>query len=826
MSRADPHGLVPPDPSRITTRREFGRELTLARRRSGLTVREVATRVGLPASTLGGYFAGAHLPALHPGGVFVTLLAVLGIDRADEVRGWWEAYWRIREGSADTTELDEPGDPARLLVSTRAPVDRLAVEPRVRGRDTLIEHLDECVAGSARTPRVHVLQGLSGSGKSMVALTVAQHASTAGIPTFWIAGDSSATLAAGMHALTVQLGAAGYLSQGGSPPDALWRCLGALPHRWLLVLDNVDDPQAVLALPGARIGDGTGWLRPIDGDRGMVVVTTRDGDQAIWRAPAALWLRMHRLGGLSPDDGAEVLDELTGAADPVAAADLSERLGGLPLALMLAGRYLADSQDIPSSLGVTALPRTYEQYREILQQSGYRDLMPEHSRGDERLTVEHSWRMSLDLTVRRGVPQASTLLGTLACFGTEAIPYGELLTEEALLKTTLFGGVGPIAVWQALRALENLGLITHDPDRASLELHPLVRDMARRDAAAGAAAEAYLETSIGLLRGALRNAHPKSPAAWRKWRALLTHCTAPLDLLAVLPTATAAVRAALALGGDAAQFLRASGLRDQSDGTFTLVLRLAADRLSGTDPLRLDIEHNFARLRYDQSRFRDAEQLYRSVLDRRRTALGPQHPDTLTTQHYLARTLRRLRGFEEARRLLRETFQSRLRILGPRHPDTLTSQQGIADLLRAEGDAAQAEAMYARVLAARTDVLGPEHPSTLSTRQYRAELLHAQGHDREAETELRRLWPVNQSVRGLDHPRTLAVGATLVDVLQDTGRCADAVEVALVVAVAARRLFGADHPTTAVAHHRLTLLTDVDLDAAPAPLASLRSETQ
>ncbi|GAM47962.1 hypothetical protein NS07_v2contig00062-0008 [Nocardia seriolae] len=813
MSRAEPRGIAAPDPRRITTRREFGRELTLARRRSGLTVRQVATRVGLPTSTLGGYFAGSHLPALQPADLLVTLLAALGIDRAEDVRRWGEAYWRVREGATDAADFDDSKNSARLLVSTRPPVDRLAVEPRVRGRDTLVRALDDRVAAAAgceQSTAVHVLQGLGGCGKSMVALTVAEHAQAAGIPVFWISGDSTETLAAGMHALTVQLGAAGYLSEGGSPPDTLWRCLDDLLDRWLLVLDNVDDPQRVLALPGARIGDGTGWLRPVEGGRGTVIVTTRDGDQAIWGDPLPPWLRLHRVGGLSAADGARVLAELAGDDDAAGGAELSDRLGGLPLALMLVGRYLAETRRIPSRLGASALPRTYGEYRDTLRHSGYRTLVPEHGRGDERLVIGRSWRLSLDLLARRGVPQAGALLGTLACFGTEPIPYGELLLAETLSGTTLFGGITARGIWQALRALDDLGLITlHAPAESgercseSLELHPLVRDMARHDAASSEPAVAYLETGTALLHAALRNAHPKSPEAWHKWRSLLSHATAPLELLTVLPTATAAVRAALELGGDAAQYLRASGLRDRAEATFSAVLRLSADRLADTDPLRLDIEHNFARLRYDQGRYAEAEQLYRTVLARRRARLGHRHPDTLVTQHYLARTLRRLREFEQARTLLEETFRIRLELLGARHPDTLTSRQGIADLLRAEGEVAQAETIYAEVLADRTEVLGPDHPATLSTRQYRAELLHARGHLVEAEAELRLLRAANQRVRGADHPRTLAVGSTLAEVLVDLGRPADAAEVAVVVAGATRRLFGAAHPATLAARRRL-----------------------
>src|SRR5260370_7365525 len=55
------------DPGRIATQQDFGRELTLARRRAGLTVREVARAAGIPASTAGDYFSGRHLPPpSHP----------------------------------------------------------------------------------------------------------------------------------------------------------------------------------------------------------------------------------------------------------------------------------------------------------------------------------------------------------------------------------------------------------------------------------------------------------------------------------------------------------------------------------------------------------------------------------------------------------------------------------------------------------------------------------------------------------------------------------------------------------------------------------------
>ena len=50
----------------------------------------------------------------------------------------------------------------------------------------------------------------------------------------------------------------------------------ASADRWLLVVDNADDPQ-VLAGPGRSVAEGRGWLRPVTGQAGRVLVTSRDG---------------------------------------------------------------------------------------------------------------------------------------------------------------------------------------------------------------------------------------------------------------------------------------------------------------------------------------------------------------------------------------------------------------------------------------------------------------------------------------------------------------------------------------------------------------------
>lgn len=81
-----------PDPTRIVSPSDLGRELTLVRERAGLTIREVSRRTGLLTSTLGGYFSGRHRPPLD------GLERVLGACGCtdEEAEPWRDALLRLR----------------------------------------------------------------------------------------------------------------------------------------------------------------------------------------------------------------------------------------------------------------------------------------------------------------------------------------------------------------------------------------------------------------------------------------------------------------------------------------------------------------------------------------------------------------------------------------------------------------------------------------------------------------------------------------------------------------------------------------------------------
>jgi WD40 repeat protein/transcriptional regulator with XRE-family HTH domain len=146
-----------PDPDRIATQQDFGRELTAIRTRAGLTVRQVARAAGLPVSTAGDYFSGRHLPADGRPEQLSGILRACGVTDSAAAARWVTALQRARR------------PPGRRPGGADAPYRGLARFEREDARwffgredvtDLLVALADE------EKPLPLVLVGPSGAGKS------------------------------------------------------------------------------------------------------------------------------------------------------------------------------------------------------------------------------------------------------------------------------------------------------------------------------------------------------------------------------------------------------------------------------------------------------------------------------------------------------------------------------------------------------------------------------------------------------------------------------------------------------------------------------------
>ena len=549
--------------------------------------------------------------------------------------------------------------PSRALF----PPPVLDVEPRGRG-----QVIDE-LAGLALAPPGHaiVVAGLGGSGKSTVARAVAARALAKDRHAWWVPAADAVSVTQFLLGLAGELGASAgqvedALAGRLNPSDVLWQQLEKTTG-WVLVLDNADNPAA-LAAGDRPVHSGSGWLRP--SSAGLVLVTSRVGDAQRW-GPIA---RIIRLESLGEADGAQLLLDLApGAGNRADAENLSDHLGGLPLALHQAGSYLASP---------FAAEATFAQYQQVLPVR-FGELL---GRGEEdRAKVIVTWELSLDALQAQGIGQARLLLRVLSCFAS-AVPVPPLLLDREVL-TRMCGSTA--GAEDGLSGLSSAGLIstagsTQAGALPSLKVHPLVAQTIRY-CAADALPES-LEAAVRLLSAATGKLRHDDPGQAADWIVLVPHLRALLSSDAQMPAeaeaslADAAIRISVALVWS---------------GSYVAALAVAESGLERGHGLAEDheamLELRFRRasaLRF-LGRFQDAEAEFRQVLDAGLRVLGPDHPSMLTTRHEIARVLANRGRAADAEAEFRQVLDARLRVLGPDHPDTLTTRHNIAAALANQG---------------------------------------------------------------------------------------------------------------------------------------------
>ena len=152
------------DPARVGTRAEFAAAFTQVRENAGLSVRDLARRIGVPAGTLGGYFGGRHIPSVGQQGVVETALRACGVAD-DAIPAWVEALRRARRSSDGRTA--PRAAPYRGL-KTFEPDDAEVFFGRAELTADIVERLIALAADPGPSRGLLAVIGPSGSGKSSV----------------------------------------------------------------------------------------------------------------------------------------------------------------------------------------------------------------------------------------------------------------------------------------------------------------------------------------------------------------------------------------------------------------------------------------------------------------------------------------------------------------------------------------------------------------------------------------------------------------------------------------------------------------------------------
>jgi Tetratricopeptide repeat len=739
---------------------------------------------------------------------------------------------------------------------------RLSPRPvMVAGREALLAEVDARLSADDYPPRIVVLCGLAGVGKTSVALEYA-HRHLAEVGVCWqFAAEDPVVLAAGFGELAAQLGVRGVLDTR-DPVASVHGVLAAYPAEWLLVFDNVPDLPSVEA-----------FLPPTG--RGRVVITSQNQ----LRPPG----QALEVPVLDIEVAADFLVGRTGDPDRRAAVDLAGELGGLPLALEQAAAYMQVTGD--------SLVGYLESFRQLRV-----DILGRGEPTGYGKTVATTWTLAFG-QLEKYAPDAISLLRLVAYCAPEAIPLrlllqpgprlGRLPPRMAVMRvalTLLPLLQDPLAAKDAIAALRQYSLISSAAD-GQVSVHRLVQAVTV-DQMPAKLAGAWRRVAAAVIEAALPS-DPGRPDAWPDLAALLPHTQAALTMdsggmrrvtqylghsgnyVAARDLSRAVLEVRVRTHGpkrkqtlyardDLARWSGYAGDPVAARDEYTALLPLYKQVFGPEHPDTLGVRASLARWTGeagDPALARDeytallpleervlgpeqrgtlgaranlafwtgnagdpvaARDQYSALVPLCERVLGPEHPYTLGVRSNLARWT----GYAGDPVAARDRHAALVplceRVLGPEHPDTLTARESLAFWIGEAGDAAGACDEYAALLPVRQRVSGPEHPDTLGVRASLARWTGYASDPVAARDEFAALMPLYERVLGPEHPYTLTARANLAFWTGEAGDPVAARDVFATLLPIRERVSGPEHPDTLTARHNLAYLTGEAGDPAAA----------
>jgi tetratricopeptide (TPR) repeat protein len=246
-----------------------------------------------------------------------------------------------------------------------------------------------------------------------------------------------------------------------------------------------------------------------------------------------------------------------------------------------------------------------------------------------------------------------------------------------------------------------------------------------------------------------------------------------------------------------------------------LVVARRADEAGIAEPTARLLSQ-LASLSYANSRYADAEPLYRRALAIDEARREPDHPEVATDLNNLASLLRTTNRLAEAEPLYRRALAILEKSLGPDHPSVASNLNNLAGLFQATNRLAEAEPLYRRALAIVETSLGPDHPQVATGLNNLAGLLETTNRLAEAEPPYRRALAIDQASYGPDHPTVATDLNNLAGLLQATNRLGEAEPLYRRALTIDETSLGPDHPTVGIRLNNLAeLLKDTNrLDEA------------
>ncbi|MGY1602367.1 FxSxx-COOH system tetratricopeptide repeat protein [Geodermatophilus sp. SYSU D00815] len=409
--------------------------------------------------------------------------------------------------------------------------------------------------------------------------------------------------------------------------------------------------------------------------------------------------------------------------------------------------------------------------------------------------LDTTWTLSLE-RLRDQDPAAVALLELASFLAPEPVPL-TLIGEhpEVVDEPLRSAAADPDALADTVGALVGYSLARRHTD--GFELHRLVQAVVRHRLPDDRQ-RARIHDAVALLAAALPG-DPEDQSTWTAYARLGAHVLAVARQADGSPAGRRMVL-------DTARYLHARGDTHACRAVCEELLDRWRSVLGPDDPDTLTAAGTLVLTLYVLGEQESAVvPLGEDTLRRCHRVLGPEHPVTLLTATNLAGARITFGNVEQAHALGEETEHRCRRVLGPDHPTSLlaTALLGVARITM--GEVERARGLGEDALQRCHRVLGPDHPTSLLTA---AALTLAQLADGEAE----RACALGQDtlercrrVLGADHGITLQAGAPLPLALVQLGEVERARALAQDGWERCSRVLGPDHPVTLLTGSALIL---------------------
>ncbi|ORY64996.1 P-loop containing nucleoside triphosphate hydrolase protein, partial [Pseudomassariella vexata] len=467
------------------------------------------------------------------------------------------------------------------------------------------------------------LVGLGGVGKSQIAIEYAYQVRERSPETwvFWVHASNAARYEQSFREI------ADYLKIPGrqKPKSNIFQLLGSwlrneAKGKWILVLDNVDEPSFLLEDPtAAQNGQASGLdsrnAQPLLSylphcPNGSILITTRSRDAALKLVESRDIIAVEPMD--QADASALARKKLEKDEDKEGATALAVALECMPLAIVQATAYI--SQRAPRC--------TVQDYLEKFQNSDHKKAsLLKYEGGQIRRDYEAknsiiiTWQISFD-HIRQFRPSAADLLSLMSFFDRQGIP-------ESLLRS---------------RSEERR--VVHDHDSPSTD------DTDIEDIESNSSDGDGFENDVVTLRDYSFISINKDKTSF--------------EMHSLVQIATRICR------WEAAEKL------------FIKVIKRNKQKLGADHPDTLTSMANLASTYQKQGRWKEAEKLEVEVMETRKQKLGADHPSTLTSMNNLALTLHGLGQHAKAISLMKRCLQIGTQNFGDQHPNMSSSTRILA----------------------------------------------------------------------------------------------------------------------------------------------------